>query len=220
MAGADRPHVAGAPLPDAAPQLKAAVHLVAGDEADVDAPVVGAGQGDRDLAQCDAAEGAAVLAGRARAVSGGLASAVSSTISTTSLSSWPATKSALRACWRCQYPLHPRDLNEAPPPCCARDCRRLRCLRVRCRTSHCGRSLRRRLRRFDHRAFPASRDRTESRLAVAFARCVVAIGCCPVAALCRIAGVRGRTANDNQHRPAAFQNPAGGDEISCRRLQP
>jgi hypothetical protein len=32
----------------------------------------GAGQGDRDLAQRDAAEGAAVLAGRARAVSGGL----------------------------------------------------------------------------------------------------------------------------------------------------
>src|SRR5207247_7958418 len=32
----------------------------------------GAGEGDRDLAQGDAAQGAAVLAGRARAVSGGL----------------------------------------------------------------------------------------------------------------------------------------------------
>ena len=62
-------------------------------------------------------------------------------------------------------------------------------------------------------AFPASRDCTESRFAVAFARCIVAIGCCPVAALGRIAGARrGRAANDNQCCQAAFRHSAGGDE--------
>ena len=62
---------------------------------------------------------------------------------------------------------------------------------MRWRTPYCGRSRRRGLRCFDHKAFPASRDRTESCLAVALARCIVA-------ALCRIAGVRrGRAANDD-----------------------
>ncbi len=120
--GADRQHVAGTALADAAAQVKAAVDFVAGDEPRADAAVVSvleqaagqfrlggehdlagdsgklaaflvggpvcgqvqgaadqgvpgrgsAGEGDRDLAQGDAAEGAAVLAGRARAVGGGL----------------------------------------------------------------------------------------------------------------------------------------------------
>ena len=119
---ADGQDVAGAALADACAQVKAAVDLVAGDEAGADAAVVGvlqqaagqlrfrrehdvvrdsgqlaallvggpvrrqvqgpadqgvpgrgrAGQGDGDLAHRDAAEGAAVLAGRARAVTGGL----------------------------------------------------------------------------------------------------------------------------------------------------
>ena len=120
--GADRQDVAGAAFADAPAQVKAAVHLVAGDEGGADAPVVRVlqqiagqlrlgrehdlvrdpgqlaallvggpvrgqvqgpadqrvpgrgrvGEGDRDLAQGDAADGAAVLAGRAGAVGGGL----------------------------------------------------------------------------------------------------------------------------------------------------
>jgi hypothetical protein len=115
---ADGHHVAGAALADAHAQVKAAVHLVAGDEPGADAAVMGvleqaagqfrlrgehdvlghsgqfaalliggpvrgqvqdpahqcvpgrgsAGQGNRDLAHGDPAEGAAVLPGRSRAV--------------------------------------------------------------------------------------------------------------------------------------------------------
>ena len=39
--GADRQHVAGAAFADAAAQVKAAVHLVAGDEGGADAAIVG-----------------------------------------------------------------------------------------------------------------------------------------------------------------------------------
>jgi hypothetical protein len=119
--GADGHDVAGATLADALAQVKAAVHLIAGDERGADAEVVSVlqqavgqlglggehdvvghsgqfaallvgspfpgqvqgaadqgvtgggcvGEGDRDLAQGDAAEGAAVLAGRADAVGRG-----------------------------------------------------------------------------------------------------------------------------------------------------
>ena len=120
--GADGQDVSGAALADPLAQVKAAVHLVAGDEPGADAPVVRVleqvtgqlrfcrehdvvgdsgqlaallvggpvlgqvqgpadqgvpgrgrdGEGDRDLAHRDPAEGAAVLAGRARAVRRGL----------------------------------------------------------------------------------------------------------------------------------------------------